>query len=418
MRAAHKRKNDKGLDEGNVFESSLGLRMLRTKAIYGSNASGKSNIAMAFGAFNIMVKSSVAHENLTKKIWADRFLLNAKDDQRPITFQLLFSFEDSLYRFGFQIKNEKIESEWLYRAETSHVESEEQYFFRKKTDLIYNKSYFSKDSAYMQFLESETNEIFRSDALFLTSVAINGHKTLSKIREEILKIAIVDGTNFNAGLQFALQIIEKGESKEKQALKNFLKYADTGIHDFSLADLPYLSKEKDVASVLFQTKKNEQKSLISYHRAYGEDNKPAEQLQQDDFFKWESNGSVKLLGIAAIILRTLKSGQTLLIDEFDSSFHPNLTLKILNIFNSETTNPHNAQLIVITHDVGLMRGSKLRRDQIVLVNKDQYGRSNLKTLIEYKGIRKDQSFEKDYLEGSYAGVPNLVKLDATILDFL
>ena len=268
-------------------------------------------------------------------------------------------------------------------------------------------------------MENDTNEIFRSDALFLTSVAINGNKVLAHIRDEIVKIITIDGTNSETGLQLALHIIDKGDPKEKLALKNFLKYADIGIHDFSLADLPSSSKDTDsFPSDFLEKHNNDLKSLISFHKTFNDKNKPLKKLQQDNFFKWESKGSIKLLGLSAIILRTLKYGQTLIVDEFDSSLHPNLTLKILQIFNSNITNPNNAQLIVITHDVGLMRGGKLRRDQIVLVNKDQYGRSSLKTLIQYKGIRKDHSFEKEYLEGSYAGIPNLVKLDTAVLDFL
>ena len=68
-------------------------------------------------------------------------------------------------------------------------------------------------------------------------------------------------------------------------------------------------------------------------------------------------------------------------------------------------------MIFISHDAGLLRRAKLRRDQICIVNKSKFGFSTLKTLIEYKGVRKDASYEKEYLEGSYDGVPNLAELD-------
>lgn len=419
MRAANKRKNDNGLDEKNVFESALGIRMLKTKAIYGSNASGKSNFAMALGAFTIMVKRSVAQEKLTKKIWEDRFALNGNNGDMPMTFQLIFSLDASIYRFGFQIVNEKISSEWLFSSEINDLDTEVQFFFRKETGVKYNEKYFSRKNSLSEFLNSETNEIFRSDALFLTSAAIIGNKYISKVREEIIRILTIDGTNTDSGMTLALHIIEEGKLEEKVALKNFIKYADTGIHDFSLVDLPYSPEDKNnLPPELINKRASKSKTLISHHKVYGDNNRPLKKLQLVDFFKWESKGSIKLLGIAAIVLKTLKEGHTLLIDEFDSSLHPNLTMKIMNIFNSNKTNPNNAQLIVITHDVGLMRGVKLRRDQIVLVNKDQFGRSSLKTLIEYKGIRKDESFEKEYLEGSYSGVPNLVELDSSVVDFL
>ena len=91
--------------------------------------------------------------------------------------------------------------------------------------------------------------------------------------------------------------------------------------------------------------------------------------------------------------------------------HPNLTLKIVSLFNNESTNPKNAQFIFATHDTGLLRRADLRRDQISLVNKDQYGISELSTLIEFKGVRKDSSYEKEYLNGTYSAVPFLDALD-------
>lgn len=417
MRAAHKRKNDNGMDEENVFTTSFDLRMLKTKAIYGANASGKSNIAQAFEAFMLMVKSTEEQEELVKKIWSERFRLNGNKDETPMSFQLIFTFDNGIYRFGFQIQDEKIKSEWLFRTEAGHLASEEPFYFRKNSGIECNEKYITKGSAYLQLLDKETEETFRSDVLFLTSVAAKGQESFKKIREAILNAITIDATNSKPGLQLALHILDKGDPSELQSLKNFMRYSDIGIHDFLLADLP-LSSQGDARHPLMQDYKSGFKPLNSMHQKYGDNNRPFNKLHQDDFFKWESKGSVKLLGIGAIVLRTLKNGQALLIDEFDSSLHPNLRLKIFNLFNSKITNPNNAQLIVITHDVGLMRGSKLRRDQIVLVNKDQYGRSTLKTLIEFKGIRKDESFEKEYLAGSYAAVPNLSQLDISVIEFL
>ena len=124
------------------------------------------------------------------------------------------------------------------------------------------------------------------------------------------------------------------------------------------------------------------------------------------------------MGLAGIILKALKYGETIIIDEFDASLHPNLSLKIIQLFHSNETNPNHAQLIIITHDEGLMKRGELRHDQIVFVNKDEFGKSSIKTLIEYKGIRKDHAFDKEYLEGSYAAIPNLVKLDLAVTNYL
>ena len=418
MRAAAKRKNDSGLDEENIYLNN-DIRMLKTKAIYGSNASGKSNFAKAIGAFAVLVKRSVAQEKLTKVIWRDRFALISNSNDLPMTFQYIFSIGKNIFRYGFQIFNEDISSEWLFGSESKDLDIETQYFFRQKAELKLNEKYFPSSSSYFEFLKSRTNEIFRSDALFLTSAAISGNEISAIVRDAINRISTIDGTDSDTGLGLALHILDEGTEDEKSSLKKFVKDADTGILDINLIDMPYSPDNvKKLPPELSNNKNATLKSLSSFHLIFNENNKPLKKTHQDDFYRWESKGTVKLLGLAAIILRTLKHGDPLVIDEFDSSLHPNLTLKILNIFNSEVTNPNNAQLIVITHDIGLMRGVKLRRDQIAFVDKDQYGKSSLKTLIEYKKVRKDASYEKEYLDGTYSGVPYLEKLDSSILEFL
>ena len=96
---------------------------------------------------------------------------------------------------------------------------------------------------------------------------------------------------------------------------------------------------------------------------------------------------------------------TLIIDEFDSRFHPLLTKKIVELFNSESNK--NSQLIFTTHDTNLLSSEILRRDQIDFVEKDKYGASHLYTLVEIKGVRNNASFEKDYIQGKYGAIPFL-----------
>jgi AAA15 family ATPase/GTPase len=136
------------------------------------------------------------------------------------------------------------------------------------------------------------------------------------------------------------------------------------------------------------------------------------------FNDWESAGTQKWLYTSFAILAALSNGSTLLIDEFDAKFHPNLTLKIVQLFNQPNTNPKNAQLIFATHDTGLLRRANLRRDQICLVDKNKFGISSIKNLIQFKGVRKDASYEKEYLEGSYGAVAYLDDIDNIIADFL
>ena len=126
--------------------------------------------------------------------------------------------------------------------------------------------------------------------------------------------------------------------------------------------------------------------------------------------EWESEGTKEFIRRAPFLLQTLSEGGTLVIDEFDSRLHPNLTKKIVQIFNSSRTNTKGAQLIFATHDTNLLRDS-LRRDQICFVDKDKFKSSFIHTLVEFKGVRNDASFEKAYLNGEYGAVPFLNRFE-------
>jgi AAA15 family ATPase/GTPase len=90
-------------------------------------------------------------------------------------------------------------------------------------------------------------------------------------------------------------------------------------------------------------------------------------------------------------------------------------LKLVELFQEEKTNPHQAQLIFITHDSGLLRRADLRRDQICFVNKDRYGVSSAVNLVEFKGVRKDASYDKEYLNGTYTGIPYLDRIGQVVV---
>jgi len=126
--------------------------------------------------------------------------------------------------------------------------------------------------------------------------------------------------------------------------------------------------------------------------------------------KQESMGTRKLFSILASIISAVQQPTTLVIDELDSSLHPHLTQKIIEIFNSES-NEFNSQLIFNTHDTNLLSNKIFRRDQIWFVEKDRYGASHLYSLAEYKDIRSDEAYEKNYLKGKYGAIPYFSEFD-------
>ena len=113
--------------------------------------------------------------------------------------------------------------------------------------------------------------------------------------------------------------------------------------------------------------------------------------------------------MACPLINALKKGEVLIIDEFDASLHPLISLAIVEMFNSQETNSNNAQLIFITHDTNLLSNNIFRRDQIWFTEKNRYGATDLYSLAEYK-IRNDATFESNYIKGRYGAIPYLGNL--------
>src|SRR5690606_26062625 len=123
-----------------------------------------------------------------------------------------------------------------------------------------------------------------------------------------------------------------------------------------------------------------------------------------DLKKEESLGTQKYVAMLGPILQALFNGEILVIDEMDARLHPQLSLVIAKLFNSNMNNPNNAQLIFATHTTKFMSSKVLRRDQKVIIEKDNQESTSIKTIYD-KGVRNDASFEKDYLSGVYGGIP-------------
>jgi AAA15 family ATPase/GTPase len=127
----------------------------------------------------------------------------------------------------------------------------------------------------------------------------------------------------------------------------------------------------------------------------------------------ESKGTQKIFALISLIVGTLNSGATLVVDEFDARLHPLMSKAIVKMFNSQETNPNNAQLIFMTHDTNLLSNKILRRDQIWFTEKDKYGATSLYSLAEYK-IRNDASFGSDYIKGKYGAIPYIQGAESLI----
>ena len=394
---------NKEIDTTNVIaeENKENISFLKSKAIYGANASGKSNVVDAFLAFNSIVNYSVKDEAILET-YIEPFKLSTETENEPSFFQLIFWHKNVKYRYGFEADKENIYAEWLY---AKPKDRELPFFIREKESIIeLDKTNFSEGEKSITLLggDSKENQIFRNNSLFLSTLSSFGFGKLSKeLVKEITSTLIIGGLGYEGMYKIAMEAVK--DKKMKKFIMDFLNYGDIGIEDLDLfeesVDKEYNSKSDKYFEIF-----NKNRILFSNRKKYDQQLKHHAN-QSFEFNTDESEGTKKLFELSPFIYRTLKEKRPIIIDEFDARLHPLLTQKIVELFNSKENT--GAQLIFCTHDTNLLSSNLLRRDQIEFVEKDKYGASHLYPLVQFKGIRNTASFEKDYIQGKYGAIPFL-----------
>ena len=392
------------IDKKNVIRNKdyKDVSFLKSKAIYGANSSGKSNIVKALITFIRIVKQSVKDEHILDLI--ESFKLSTETEEEPSFFQIIFWHKKIRYRYGFELDDENISSEWLYARPK---ERELPYFIRENQEIIdIDKTNFSEGNKLVSLFDGETsdNEIFRNNSLFLSSLSSFGFGKVSKeLVNSLTSIIIINGLGHQGLYTHAGDTLEN-EDRKKYTLE-FLKYGDTGIDDIATVELSSENLPDDIDE---ETKndilKKKRKLLISARKKYNSELEFSESVPTP-FQLMESEGTLKLFELSPFVYEAIKEERPLIIDEFDARFHPLLTKKIVELFNSKENK--SSQLVFVTHDTNLLSAELMRRDQIDFVEKDKYGASHLYSLVQFKGIRNNASFEKDYIQGKYGAIPFL-----------
>jgi uncharacterized protein len=203
---------------------------------------------------------------------------------------------------------------------------------------------------------------------------------------------VIGGLNDGFSIHTAIML---SDIEAKKTLINLIENADLGIKDILNRD------ENKTEDANFN-----ENSWVTVRDVFDNDGIVIEQTHFT-LNEEESAGTFKFLSLSGVILRALSKRQLLVLDEFDARLHPLLTKKIVQLFNSPKTNPNNAQLFFITHDTNLLDPHLLRRDQIYFAEKNTKGESVIYSLTDFKGVRNDASFEKDYINGIYGAIPFL-----------
>jgi uncharacterized protein len=203
------------------------------------------------------------------------------------------------------------------------------------------------------------------------------------------------------------------EEADKATIVRLLSQADLGIAELSIEDTPYAELSKKVFELIRAqlppgTSSPEapptHKVIRPLHHL---GNRPIPfELDQ------ESSGTLAYLALLGPVVRLLKNGGTLWVDELDTSLHPLMAVQIMRLFASPASNPQSAQLIFNTHDTNLLSSGDLRRDQIWFTEKDSEGSSHLYPLTDFKP-RRQENLENGYLQGRYGAIPFIHPDDLT-----
>lgn len=404
MVASQVKSRDAKIDENNIFQIDEELSLLKSAAVYGANASGKSNLVKAMNFMRFFVLSSSKETQITDEIDVRPFKLSTETIGEPSHFEIVFIYNKKIYRYGFEVDNKQIISEWLF-----HVpKKRESYLFKRTKNNIKMTKVFSEGEG----LEKRT----RKNALFISVIAqFNGI-----ISSEILSFF---GRNFNiiSGLntKFYRQIAVDYFDKYGSDIIQIIKKLDLGIDQIQISTKAVLEDElpRGIPEQLRQmilTNKLESSDILTFHKKYNSEGvivgNETFSLDRD-----ESHGTQKLFAFAGPILETLKRGEILVIDELDAQLHPLITKTIIELFNSNETNPHNAQLIFMTHDTNLLSNTIFRRDQIWFTEKNRQGATDLYSLVEYN-VKNEDSFESDYIKGRYGAIPFIGNLRKVIVE--
>jgi len=397
-------------DEGNCFKNR-NYNLLRSAIVYGANASGKSNFLRAMAFMSRFVLNRYKILQSTDSLPHVPFKLSTETENDSSKFEIVFFIDETKYRYGFELDNEKIYAEWLYADEKG---KEAKLFVRDVDEAEYvNPNKFKE--GYI-FFDKKTHKIkVGANQLFIWKCDQDDGEISKRILQWFNQFNMIDGMDHQGYINYTMKKMENEDFKAQ--IVKLVKTADIGIDDLMVEeeDIPVeviesLPLPDDIKTEMLSEGGVKSISLQTIHKKYDKDGEVVDKVVFE-LEKEESKGTRKFFAMSAPILDTLRNGKVLIIDELDASLHPVLTQHLIKLFHDERINTKKAQLIFATHDTNLLNRHIFRRDQIWMTEKNQYGATDLYSLAQFKNVRKKEDFEKQYIQGKYGAIPYLGKFE-------
>ncbi len=382
------------------------LKVLKTAALYGANSSGKSNIIRAFSSMIEHIMESVKL-NDNDELEFDPFRFSSVQDE-PTFFEVVFTYKNKTYRYGFEFNNESIHGEWLFSA-TIGNKTEKALFIRTKEGIGVNETTFSEGMS----KEEHTNH----NRLFLSLCAQLGGKLSKSIIAQLSQMNTISGIYGQGYSGYSKLMLHQHLTGYNEAITFFRKMKlgfdciETTEQEFDKDALPPEMPDELKEQIAQELKGKKSIDLYSRHKIYNRHGRATGTINLD--IDEESDGTKKLIQLSGPIFDTLAEGKVLLIDELDAKMHPLISQYIVTLFNDPTTNPNNAQLIFSTHDTHLLSSKLLRRDQIWFTEKDATEQTDLYNMMDIalpdgSKPRSDSNYERNYIAGRYGAIPYII----------
>lgn len=377
--------------------------------IYGANGSGKSNFCKIILQIQraIMLSPIRASNNpqlldmlpLKDELAVQRnyFKFDVSGKGRVTSYSIQVLIDDVLYTYSFSI------------AENNDVVSEKLMKKKRRTETILERTSPKFESITLKSeLKSfhDNVHVVKDNALCLSMASFLNNKLATTIVATITNIQVVN----MAAMRGLSNLSEETFSAEKkEEYLRILKSADPTLEDIHVE-----FNEKKVEKHSLDSDDLENRAVIlksvrvdvkSTHSIY--DNHKAVSQSELPFLQIESNGTIKLLDILPTIFDALSTGNILIVDEIENGLHPTVVKKMIELFYNPETNPHNAQLICTTHNI-LLINEAVQRDEVWLMDKNEYGESSMKHISDIPGLRSYDKLGQKMIEGALGAMPNII----------
>ena len=384
-------------------EDVRSIPLLRSAAIYGANAAGKTNLLRALGTMRHMVARS--NRDLGE-LPVTPFRFDPDCEARPTTFEAMCFAEGVRYQYGFSATRDAVTREWLYAWPRGRVQL---WFERERAG---NGGDVFKFGDRLSGDKEVWRRATRPDALFLSTAVSLNSSLLRPVFNWFTGNLHVAGVGGWANA-FSLEYCRDGR---KGDLLEFLRTADLAIsglrvveREFSTETLP-----DDVPPVVKEDirKKLAGAKVVDLRLRHDTKDGPPVELDLDE----ESDGTQKIFALAGPWLDTLENGHVIVFDELHDNLHPSLVRFLVERFHDPGVNAKGAQLIFSTHDTSILSQDVFRRDQIWFCERNARQETGLFPLTDFRPRKGIENLERSYLAGRYGAVPHFPRFRRAGID--